>query len=491
MSNGTFETPSSMLQAPSLSRRAFLGSGLATLGGVLVPRSVWANEAPRLRFGVITDVHIGGRKEAPQRLETALRWLDARGIDAVLCTGDVAHSGQIYQMEAFAKIWYTVFPKAGRKVELMISTGNHDAWEMGLAKQSEENKRKNWLFYKDNAARTWKRLFNEDWAPVWRKEVKGYTFIGAQWPTFKPDLEGFMKEHGKEFDPTKPFFFGQHEHPKDTCHGVYACGNDQGQSVRALSPFPNAVAFSGHSHCTVADERAVWQGAFTSIGVGCLHEGGLEFGYDNCSAFWHPSSKTNLMAPLNDAAAQWGGDPDGGCFLYVEVFEKHLMVHRRSSVYDRDIGPAWYVPVPVADKTFDPTTRASTRVAPQFAKDATLKVEVCPKGHALESRVRKGEPCVHVTIPNAEPGPSRSERAPWGSRVFTYDVAAVCEGKEIVKGKVFAAGFSLPLEEANRPTDWLVSLKDLPQGKDVVFTATPRECFGKAGDSLQSTPIRL
>lgn len=462
-----------------ISRRAFLGSGLATLGGVLVPREVWADEVPRLRFGVVTDIHIGGRKESPIRLESALRWLKAQNVDAVLSPGDIAHTGQIGQMERFAEIWYSVFPKTERKVELMISMGNHDAWEMGLAKQSEENKRKNWLFYQDNAARTWRRLFDIDWAPVWRREVKGYTFIGSQWPTYKPDLEGFMKEHGAEFDPGKPFFYCQHEHPKGTCHGAYGCGYDRGQAVRALAPFPNAVAFSGHSHCSVVDERAVWQGAFTSIGAGCCHEGGLQFGYDNCSAFWHPSFKKNLMAPLNDAVQAWGGDPDGGCFLYVEVFDHHLMVHRRSSVYDRALGPAWYVPVPVADRTFDPAARAMPRVAPQFAQGAELKVEVCPNGCALESRIRKGEPCVHVTIPNAEPVQ--------GCRVFAYDMAAVCDGRKLVSGQVFAAGFSVPIEEANRPTDWLVSLQDLPAGKDIVFTATPRECFGKTGTPLVSS----
>ena len=70
-------------------------------------------------------------------------------------------------------------------------------------------------------------------------------------------------------------------------------------------------------------------------------------------------------------------------------------------------------------------------------------------------------------------------------------MAAVCEGKTVVSGKVFAAGFSLPVEEANRPTDWLVSLKDLPKGTDIVFTATPRECFGKCGISLLSNPIKV
>ena len=102
MPSSKHQAPNSKLLAPSsqlsVPRRAFLGSGLATLGGVLVPRAVWAAETPRLRFGVITDVHIGGRKEAPQRLETALRWLDARDVDAVLCCGDVAHTGQICQM---------------------------------------------------------------------------------------------------------------------------------------------------------------------------------------------------------------------------------------------------------------------------------------------------------------------------------------------------------------------------------------------------------
>lgn len=472
-----------------LSRRQLVGGVCAALGGQLLPAWAGADERPQLAFGVISDVHIGGRREAPQRLACALRWLARRNVDAVLCPGDVTHTGRIAQLEQFAAIWHAVFPGGrapdGHAVPLMISTGNHDADDAFWRNASEATMRATRLTYGDNAAKAWERLFGEKWALVWRREVKGYTFIGSQWPQLNPQLEAFVKAQGGTFDPSRPFFHCQHEHPRGTCHGAYGrCGWDQGQSVAAFSPYPNAVVFSGHSHCSLADERTVWQGAFTSIGAGCLHEGGLAFGYDNCSAFWHRSFKENLMAPLNDAAAAWGGDPDGGCFEYVEVFARHLVVHRRSSVYDRPIGPAWVVPVPVARAAaYAPSRRAAARRASQFAADAVLAVEVCPRGSPLESRARAGEPCVRAVIPPAG--------AVDGCRVFTYDVAVQSGARTVASGKVFAAGFSLPDAEAARPTDWLVALKDLPPGEDLVVVATPRECFGHAGRPLRSAPFRI
>jgi len=461
-------------------RRGFLG--LAACGGFLLPKDVFgALGKPIMTFGVISDVHIGGRTASPVRLETALRWLGAHKADAVLSPGDIAHSGLIKEMEGFAAIWYKVFPNGrradGEPVKLMISTGNHDAaatWIKGTPAWREANV----LAHGDNFSRVWERLFHDTFELVWRREVKGVTFMGAQWPSLNPKLEAYMAEHGAEFDPSKPFFHCQHQHPRYTCHGAYSCGDDAGQSVRAFAKFPNAVVFSGHSHCTIADERAVWQGAFTSVGAGCLHEGGLAFDYDNCTAKWHPSFRTKLMKPLNDPEA-WGGDPDGACFEFVEVYSDHIVVHRRSSVYDAAIGPAWAIPIPAkTGGVYDFAKRHGTRSAPQFAADAKLKVEVCPKGCDAESKARAGEPCVRVTIPAA--------RTVDGCRVFTYGIRATADGKEVASGKVFAAGFSLPETEADRPTDWLVALKDLPAGKDILFTVEPRECFDMAGRAISA-----
>ena len=169
-------------------RRGFVGGALAfgAFGAFGTVRSA-VGEAPRLRFGVMSDVHIGGKPDAVATLEKALRWFAAENVDAVLCPGDIAHSGLIDELEKFAAAWYRVFPDGkaadGHKVELMIATGNHDvdAWGGRWKNFSEEELRTHCLNYKDNPERTWQRLFGQKWEVIWRREVKGYTFIGSQW----------------------------------------------------------------------------------------------------------------------------------------------------------------------------------------------------------------------------------------------------------------------------------------------------------------------
>ena len=305
-----------------VSRRRFVG-GVLAFGAAGGPRLVAAGAdaqervPPRLRFGVMSDVHIGGKPDAEATLEKTLRWFASENVDAVLCAGDIAHSGLIGEMEKFAAVWHKVFPGGlapdGRKVELMISTGNHDvdAWGGRWKNFTPEQLRAKRICYEDNAEKTWQRLFGQKWEIIWRREVKGYTFIGSQWSSLKPPIEKYMKDHAREFVSSKPFFYCQHAHPAGTCHVPNGTGDSRDESVRALSPFPNAVAISGHSHYAISDERAVWQGAFTSINAGCIHEGAGGFGYDNVTASWHSSYRKKLMASLADPHP-WGGDAKGG-----------------------------------------------------------------------------------------------------------------------------------------------------------------------------------
>ena len=44
---------------------------------------------PNLRFGVMSDVHIGGKKDAEATAEKVLRWFASENVDAVLCPGDM------------------------------------------------------------------------------------------------------------------------------------------------------------------------------------------------------------------------------------------------------------------------------------------------------------------------------------------------------------------------------------------------------------------
>ena len=467
----------------TVSRRGFVGGAVAlgALGAFGVSRPM-----PRLKFGVLSDVHIGGKPDAVATAEKALRWFASKNVDAVLCPGDIAHSGLIGDLERFAAVWRKVFPQGrradGSKVELMVSTGNHDvdAWGgrwKSFSTEQMDAQRFNW---KDNPQKTWRRLFGQDWSLVWQREVKGYTFIGSQWSSLKPPIGEYFREHAAELRGDKPFFYCQHAHPKGTCHGRYSMGDDNGESVAALSQFPNAVAITGHSHCAISDERTVWQGAFTSIGAGCVHEGAGGFGYDNVTAYWHPSFRKKLMRSMADPKS-WGGDAKGGGCEIVEVHDDRLVVHRQSVAFMRPMGPAWVVPLPSRrDGPFDFARRMERRKAqkavPQFAAGAEVLAEFCPNGHELEGAGRKGEPCMHVTFPRA--------KTIGGSRVFDYVVEACADGGRHVTRCLVAAGFAYPEQDADVPGECLFSLDELPAEKPLRIVVTPRDCFGLAGSPL-------
>lgn len=474
-----------------VSRREFVGNVLAAFGGLILPADAFgAGGKPLLRLGVISDIHLGSEsKDVDQALEKALRYYDVAGAEAILVPGDTAHSGLISEMERFAKVWDRVFPECrardGRKVELMMITGNHcvDGWGGRWRGWSEERLRANRLNHGDNLKKTWDRLFHQPFEIMWRREVKGVTFVGAQWTSLNPPIEEYFRKNARAFDPSLPFFYTQHPHPKDTCHGRYAIdehGNDNGESVRALSPFPNAVAITGHSHCSPVDERTVWQGAFTSIGAGCLRCASYGYRHANAAMAWHPLYKTNVMRPIANREEGRNG-------LLIDVFKDHLLVHRRAFYFGElgePLGADWCVPLPAAvDGPFDFRRRAAKLSAPQFAKDAEVKVVYCKVAPPCAGVSFVGKPMVHVTFPAAQ--------NVGGSRVFDYDVMVVADGQTLLTRPVMATGFALPEARSNRPGECLFKPAEIPGGRDVMIAVTPKDCFGNAGRTLRSAPFRI
>ena len=121
----------------NFSRKQFVGGLVAAFGGFLLPADAFGTGTPLLKFGLVSDVHLGGEgKDAD--LEKVLRFFDSQGVDAVMIPGDIAHTGIIKEFERFAAIWYKVFPDDrgadGRKVEKLIVTGNHciEDWAVPL-----------------------------------------------------------------------------------------------------------------------------------------------------------------------------------------------------------------------------------------------------------------------------------------------------------------------------------------------------------------------
>ncbi len=227
--------------------------------------------APTLRAGIISDVHIGftahnnphyyGLGQGPigdQDLwwEYVLCWFAHRGTDVIVVPGDMTNACDYSvpcwsapysrrEMERFCAIFRRVF--AGTDTQLVTIYGNHDDFV-----QREETA--------NGGDRThWQDVFGEPYAPIVRKTVNGYAFIGAHWghegEAVSAVAEAVAASGGL------PVFYIQHDAlPGTTCASDPRMRPDLSDAgLRCVRDYDNVVAFSGHTHRPITDERAIWQ----------------------------------------------------------------------------------------------------------------------------------------------------------------------------------------------------------------------------------------
>lgn len=449
----------------AVSRRSFLGGAfsLGALSGCRAfraPAGFLSGSGANLTLGVISDIHIDAGKGDfkkfgdAEQFERTLRWFDAQSVDGVVVAGDMADNGMVNQLVCVGEAWFRVFPggrsaRDGRKVEQLFVYGNHDCegqWYDKFDVRYFERKSFEAAQIVRDPAKAWRLAFRENYSPIWFKTVKGYQFVGAHWRFGKdswvgiPAVEPWFKEHAAEIDRTKPFFFIQHCHPKDTVYGEDAWGSDKGYATRALSAFPNAVAFSGHSHASLTDERSVWQGAFTSIGTSSLRYGGGADRY---------SQRQGLL---------------------VKVYDDRIVIVRRDFLHDASLGDDWVIPLPAGDaKPFAFEPRKAAGAAPEFPAGAQLAIDRWKDGW-------------QVTIPQANASRTRP---------FRYEIATDFKdknGKPIVF-KAYDSKYNMPLEMTGKATKFLVKDEVLPKdasgkAREPKVTVTPLDCFGNRGKSL-------
>ena len=464
--------------------------------GVLLRQADGSDGTPNLRFGVVSDIHFVYDTQGivpgygPETFEKTLRWLDGQGVDAVLVCGDLADRSLCEEWQSVADAWFRVFPNDrgadGRKVERIFITGNHD-WAGHLYGTNVKR------IFPDEAERAkhvmrndipgwWKKVFHEDYRTVFRKDVKGYAFIGHHWEGgnweasgFK-GLEPFLKSDGGKGldDPSKPFFYLQHAPLRGTCNGDDALpDSDSGESTKCLSAYPNAVAFSGHSHYPLTDERAIWQGAFTSVGVSSLRYSSL-YTSANCE---NTGSRVKDAAKVNDAKMMRDICPDPGTQqgLLVSVYDDRIVYRRRDFRSDQSLGPDWIQPLPASRaKPFDFAEHARQFRAPQFAAGAQLALKAT-KG---KNRAGVEKDAVQVDIPPVVADPQ--------ARVFTFRIEISSDTGGTVTKHVAAKGFNRSLEhvDASAVTSCPLAFDVLPAGR-LTFSVTPVNCFGEAGRPLQ------
>ncbi len=469
-----------------MDRRDFLRSSALITGAMCLDLRAFAQTTaalgtPRLRVGILSDIHIRLERDLPV-LERTFKYFRDREVDAVLIAGDMADTGLERQMRLVAETWFKVFPKDrlpnGKHVERLFVYGNHDieGHHYGTVNEALQGDDREQTLAReaicDRREALWKKYYKEKFQPIYLKEVKGYKFVGAHWTNWKntPGLKEFMEAHAKELAGQKPFFYFQHPHPKGTCSGEWAWGQDNGEVTEILSRFNNCIAFSGHSHQILNDERTIWQGAFVSVGTASLSYTYSFGGRENTYIDGGPEYPSQM--PSVDQS-------DGKQGMVMTVYDDGVTLERRDFMYDRPLADNWVIPLPLSGnvKPLSFSYRADRAVVPQFAQGDKATVT------KAKGKDRKGKEQQQTTVhfPNV-----LKERN--GVRAFDFEVTLEemrADVKRVAcQKRVMSPHFYLCEEHDRNEVTCVFGEAEVPVKFPYRFCVRPCECFGKKGKPI-------
>jgi len=465
-----------------MDRRQFISSSFAIAAGAAFfmefpafAKVIKEKGAPNLRIGILSDIHITDQKSA-DTFRHALEYFRSREVDGVLIAGDMADHGLEKQLKVVADTWFSVFPgnKApdGHRVEPLFIYGNHDVSNWGSIRKtfaSDAEFEKEAIF--THPAEAWKNCFREEFSPIYCKTVKGYSFIGAHWQDEHIDgLAEFLGSRHSSLSGTKPFFYFQHPHPRNTCNGPWAWDPDDGTVTDILSQYPNCVAFSGHTHCPLTDERDLWQGTFTSIGTASLRYlcliGARENSYVD-------------GGPFEDSEMKDIETGDGRQGMLMHVYDDCIAIEKREFVYDEPLRENWIIPLGVEGAPMSFESRAKKAQIPQFNPEDKVYVT---RGVGED---RDGDSHRQVTVHF----PSVLKKT-HGVRAFDYEVKVEARYIDVVKEDVTKHVYSpkcyLGESMDGGEVTCVFAETQLPINYEVRFAVRPCECFGGKGKPIFS-----
>lgn len=500
----------------NLTRRNFIIGSTAFASA----KALAAGDAkPNLRVGILSDVHVDSERPA-KIFEKALRYFDARKVDAVLISGDLTIHDTSREFKLVAETWFKVFPgdrrSDGVKIERLFVTGNHDVDGFaygGAGYKTVEEARQDAFYF--NRQAFWKELFHEEYRQVSVKTVKGYPFVLRHWLSIldpKRDYMPLAKAAGCTADSNpvadflaaqnlpkdRPFFYVQHEMPNDTVNASWLFrgvrwenGHDDGTSTKILSQYPQAIALTGHCHNSLTDELSIWQGGFTAVNCSCLcgycfTAPGRENGW--CIDDFNRDPPFE-MDRFNIFTVNQG--------LVMEVYDDAIVFERREFHHGHRLGPDWVVPVGAhAAKPYTVEARLKTSKPPCFASDAKVTVK-SGRGYGRNAAgtglAKEKHAQVFVSFPTV--------RMANGSPVRAWDYAVRAElvsgdvVRTLCERLVFSEGAFYAEEDELKPVVCAFNRLDFPtklnSRQKVRFIVTPRSCFGVEGPSIASSLMTL
>ena len=430
---------------------------------------------PAMTFGVVSDIHVTTPKSCAM-FEKALQQFKRRGVDAVMVPGDITDWGLKASLRYVKETWDRVF--GGTDVVPLFCTGNHDydGWAYGdMTMEMHANGYSEADRMDKDLPAAWAEIFGEKFANVRCRTVKGFDFVSCEFGASDgTELKAWADANRARLSGNKPFFFFQHLPIKGTTVDSFGWA-DNGVTKPILDAYPNCVAFTGHTHRPFIDERQIWQGTFTSVGIPSLSYAGLPGGHENGGGNRGGKSK-QAMGPIPVRR-----DLRGGEGFIVSVWTDKIVIERRDIEENDDGAPEWLIPLAAGavEKPYADKMRGAREPIPQFPAGAELD---------LETRNTENRSGFWTIVLNCE---FPSAVMPEGHRVFDYEIRAVpTDGSEVlVKHFLSPAYPKMAKYEPARQRFWF-DVAELPQDKDYRIEVRARNCFECVSAPLVSRILR-
>ncbi len=342
-----------------------------------------------LRFAAISDTHMQTPNWIPSRkLTKALEQLNAKAdgkLDAVLISGDLTDYGMPEQAAELKR----VFDNSSidlNKTRLVFTIGNHEYYAHQLQKAPWKG---GYLFRDVFGEQAYNGASPEEiQAANYHATVNGYDFIAVNCDQYESevkyrdsDIEWLKKQlaDAVKNHPGKPVFVTSHPNITGTNlgsnDGSFWAGRDL---YYVLKDYPQVIFFCGHLHYSEADERSIWQGEFTTIGLGSTY---YLSNHDKDDVTGSPFIDLDGGYEANDFLET----PGQGLYLEVDK-NNNVRITRMDFTHNRGIKTPWIIPAPKKDNShlayYTPAREKITfgKTAPVFPKNAYIKEVSTAKG---------------------------------------------------------------------------------------------------------------
>lgn len=307
-----------------------------------------------LRFAAIADIHIQGKDEKPsRRLYAALEQLNARSggkLDAVFIMGDLTEMGYASEATELKRVFDSSSVDLN-KTRLVFTIGNHERFGY----KPEQGPWRGGFTFKDAfGSQAYIGASDEEiQAANYHAVVGGYDFIavncakygkGVTWAEndvawLKEQLAAAVKER-----PGKPIFVGSHPNITGTNLGSNEGPYWNGRGLYdVFKDYPQVIFFCGHLHFSELNEKNIWQGEFTTVGLGSLY-------YLSNHIYDDDNGNKFIDVDYGFRTRDCEATPSQGVFAEVDK-NNNVRLTKLDFTREKEIKSPWYIPAPMEDKS--------------------------------------------------------------------------------------------------------------------------------------------